>query len=56
MTDVASRHATATGYTDSGLASGTTYYYRVRAENAAAYSHVDPDATGARGDGDRAVR
>jgi FtsP/CotA-like multicopper oxidase with cupredoxin domain len=31
-------NATATAYSDASVASGTTYYYRVRAENAAAYS------------------
>ncbi len=28
----------ATSYTDSSVAAGTTYYYRVRAENAISYS------------------
>jgi FtsP/CotA-like multicopper oxidase with cupredoxin domain len=35
----------ATAYTDSSVASGTTYYYRVRAENAISYSvWTDPPA------------
>jgi hypothetical protein len=38
VTDFVVNSPTATAYSDISVASGTTYYYRVRAENAAAYS------------------
>jgi hypothetical protein len=44
VVDIAVNNATATAYTDTPVASGT-YYYRVRAENAAAYSTWSPDPT-----------
>ena len=42
VTDFIVNSATATTYTDTPVASGT-YYYRVRAEDAAAYSTWSPD-------------
>src|SRR5262249_168318 len=46
FTEIATTPGTATSYTDTLLADGTTYCYRVRAFNAAAYSAYSNTACG----------
>src|SRR5215467_9541316 len=46
FTEVATTSATATSYTDSLLADGTTYCYRLRAYSATAYSAYSNTACG----------
>src|SRR5215510_9178532 len=46
FTEIATTSATATSYTDTLLADGTTYCYRVRSFNATAYSNYSNTACG----------